>query len=150
MPSTAQAMTLTIPSASAEEQLELVELEKWCKDELVSLPSVPWSDLPASDGSIAPLTQPELQELAEHVDAGHVPKSNLCRGCLEAEGPRRIHRTVRNIDKATHTLHIDIAVLLSSLMTVLPTSWLVLSAAGFSFTYRRSYSHRQDLHRSMR
>ena len=101
LPSTAQAMTLTIPSA--EEQLEL---EKWCKDELVSLP---WSDLPASDGSIAPLSQPELQELAEHVDSGHVQKSNLCRGCLEAEGPRRIHRTIRDIDKATHTLHIDIA-----------------------------------------
>ena len=101
MPSTAQAMTLTMPSA--EEQLEL---EKWCKDELVSLP---WSGLPASDGSIAPLSQPELQELAEHVDSGHVQKSNSCRGCLEADGPRRIHRTIRDIDKATHTLHIDIA-----------------------------------------
>ena len=30
-------------------------------------------------------------------------------GCLEAEGPRRIHRTIRDIDKATHVLHIDIA-----------------------------------------
>ena len=98
----AQAMTLTIPSA--EEQLEL---KKWCKDELVSLP---WSDLPASDGSIAPLSQPELQKLAEHIDSGHVQqKNNLCRGCLKIEGPRRIHRTIRDIDKATHTLHIDIA-----------------------------------------
>ena len=36
-------------------------------------------------------------------------KTNLCRGCLEAEGPRKIHRTIRDIDKATHTLHIDVA-----------------------------------------
>ena len=69
-------MTLTIPSA--EEQLEL---EKWFKDEHVSLP---WSDLPASDGSIAPLSQPELQELAEHVDSGHVQKSNLMQRMLRS------------------------------------------------------------------
>ena len=28
---------------------------------------------------------------------------------MEADGPRKIHRSVRDIDKATHTLHIDIA-----------------------------------------
>ena len=33
----------------------------------------------------------------------------MCRGCLQAEGPRKVHRTVRDIDRATHTLHIDIA-----------------------------------------
>ena len=73
--------------------------------------SLPWSDfdLPVSNGSILPLSEPELQELAEHVHSGHVKKSNLCRGCLEAEGPRRTHRSIRDIDKATHTLHIDIA-----------------------------------------
>ena len=101
LPSTAEAMTLTIPNSEEQE-----EIEQWCKDELVSLP---WSDLPVSNGSILPLSEPELQELAEHVHSGHVKKSNLCRGCLEAEGPRRIHRTIRDIDKATHTLHIDIA-----------------------------------------
>ena len=36
-------------------------------------------------------------------------KSNLCKSCLEAEGPRRIHRSIRDVDKATHVLHIDIA-----------------------------------------
>ena len=29
--------------------------------------------------------------------------------CLQAEGPRKVHRTVGDIDRATHTLHIDIA-----------------------------------------
>ena len=101
LPSTVQAMTLTMPNSEEQE-----EIEQWCKDELVSLP---WSDLPVSNGSILPLSEPELQELAEHVHSGHVKKSNLCRGCLEAEGPRRIHRTIGDIDKATHTLHIDIA-----------------------------------------
>ena len=62
-----------------------------------------------SNGSILPLSEPELQELAEHVHSEHVKKSNLCRGCLEAAGPRRIRRTIMDIDKATHTLHIDIA-----------------------------------------
>ena len=31
------------------------------------------------------------------------------RGCLQVDDPRKVHRTVRDIDKATHTLHIDIA-----------------------------------------
>ena len=29
--------------------------------------------------------------------------------CLEAEGLRRIHKTIREVDKATHVLHIDTA-----------------------------------------
>ena len=75
----------------------------------VPSPFGPPKDLPTSNGSILPLSEPELQELAEHVHSGHVKKSNLCKGCLEAEGPRRIHRTIRDINKATHTLRIDIA-----------------------------------------
>ena len=47
--------------------------------------------------------------MSEHIRSGHSCKSNLCRGCLQAEGPRKVHRTVRDIDRATHTLHIDIA-----------------------------------------
>ena len=56
-----------------------------------------------------PLTEPEIVELTDHVNSGHVTKSNLCRGCLQSEGPRRVHRSIRDIDKATHVLHIDIA-----------------------------------------
>ena len=55
------------------------------------------------------LNEEELRELSEHIISGHTTKSNLCKGCLEAEGPRRIHRSVREVDKATHVLHIDIA-----------------------------------------
>ena len=36
-------------------------------------------------------------------------KSNLCKGCLLSEGPRKLHKRVRDVDKATHVLHIDIA-----------------------------------------
>ena len=75
-PNLAQAMTLSMPTDE-----ELKEIEDWCKDETVSLP---FSDLPCSDGSILPLTPVELDELAEHVHSGHATKSNLCRGCLEA------------------------------------------------------------------
>ena len=77
-----------------------------CMSELVALPRAP---LPTSDGSMMPLTQDELQELNDHVNSGHLTKSNLCRGCLQSEGPRKMHRSVRDIDKATHVLHIDIA-----------------------------------------
>ena len=97
----AQAMTLSMPTAEEQQ-----EIEDWCRDETVSLP---FSDLPCSDGSILPLSPVELEELSEHVHSGHATKSNLCRGCLEAEGPRKIHRSIREIDRATHTLHIDIA-----------------------------------------
>ena len=66
-------------------------------------------NLPASDGVLLPLSPTEQQELNDHLQTGHLNKTNLCRGCLEAEGPRKIHKSVRDIDKATHTLHIDIA-----------------------------------------
>ena len=36
-------------------------------------------------------------------------KSNLCKGCLLSEGPRKLHRRVRDVDRATHVLRIDIA-----------------------------------------
>ena len=98
---TTQALTMTIPDDD-----EMKEIEEWCRDDSVALP---FAELPASNGAFLPLTQPEKEELAEHLRTGHLNKTNLCRGCLEAEGPRKIHRTVRDIDKATHTLHIDIA-----------------------------------------
>ena len=50
-----------------------------------------------------------MTELEEHKRSGHITKSNVCRGCLEAKGPRTIHRGVRDMDKATRTLHIDVA-----------------------------------------
>ena len=81
-------------------------LQEWCNQEHVSLPmSFPAS----SDGEIKPLSSTEQDELKAHVLSGHLTKCHLCRGCLIAEGPRRVHRTVRDVDKATHTLHIDIA-----------------------------------------
>ena len=98
---TTQALTMTIPDDD-----ELREIEQWRRDDSVALP---FTELPASNGAFLPLTQPEKEELAEHLRTGHLNKTNLCRGCLEAEGPRKIHRTIRDIDKATHTLHIDIA-----------------------------------------
>ena len=98
---TTQALTMTIPDDD-----ELREIEQWCRDESVALP---FTELPASNGAFLPFTQPEKEELAEHLRTGHLKKTNLCRGCLEAEGPRKIHRTIRDIDKAAHTLHIDIA-----------------------------------------
>ena len=67
--------------------------------------ALPSAALPASDGSMMPLTEPEIVELTDHVNSGHVTKSNLCRGCLQSEGPRRVHRSIRDIDKATHVLH---------------------------------------------
>ena len=58
---------------------------------------------------IDPSTDTELQELQQHLHSGHSKKTNLCHGCLESEGPRKIHRTVREVGRATHALHIDIA-----------------------------------------
>ena len=45
----------------------------------------------------------------QHINSGHVQKTNLCKGCLLSEGPRKIHKRIRDVDKATHVLHIDIA-----------------------------------------
>ena len=97
----AEIVTLTLPNDD-----DLIDLDSWCKSELVALPS---ASLPTSDGSMMPLDQDELKELTDHVNSAHLTKSNSCRGCLQSEGPRKIHKSVRDIDKATHVLHIDIA-----------------------------------------
>ena len=100
-PTPSEAYSFTEP-----QQEEMDEIHGWCISDLVSLPSAP---LPSSDGMISPLDPHELEELSDHLRSGHATKSNLCRGCLQSEGPRKIHRSIRDIDKATHTLHIDIA-----------------------------------------
>ena len=100
-PLPSEALTFNLPQPDDERTLQ-----EWCSSELVSLPS---TALPASDGTVMPLNQKEREELSDHLRSGHSSKSNLCRGCLQAEGPRKVHRTVRDIDRATHTLHIDIA-----------------------------------------
>ena len=76
----AETVTLTLPTDD-----ELHDLSSWCQSELVALPS---ASLPTSDGSMMPLNQDELQELNDHVNSGHLTKSNLCRGCLQSEGER--------------------------------------------------------------
>ena len=72
----------------------------------VSLPS---DTLNVSDGSIKPLSPQEEKELTEHINSGHIKKSNLCKGCLLSEGSRKLHKRIRDVDRATHVLHIDIA-----------------------------------------
>ena len=100
-PTPSEAYSFTEP-----QQEEMDEIHGWCTSDLVALPSAP---LPSSDGMISPLDSHELEELSDHLRSGHATKSNLCRGCLQSEGLRKIHRSIRDIDKATHTLHIDIA-----------------------------------------
>ena len=96
-------MSLTAPDSH-----EQLKIDSWCQSDLVALPS---AALPASDGSMMPWTENEIVELTDHVNSGHVTKSNLCGGCLQSVGPRLrgVHRSIRDIDKATHVLHIDIA-----------------------------------------
>ena len=77
------------------------------------------------------LNEEELKELSEHVLSGHVTKSNLCKTCLEAEGPRRIHRSIRDVDKATHVLHIDIA----GPLTLSDDSFTYFLVGGFEITW---------------
>ena len=96
-----QQSTLT-PASPQEEAI----LQEWCSQEHVSLPL---RDLNISDGTVKPLSPEEEKELREHINSGHLKKSNLCKGCLLSEGPRRIHRRIRDVDRATHVLHIDIA-----------------------------------------
>ena len=91
-PLPSEALTLNLPQPDDERTLQ-----EWCSSELVSLPS---TALPASDGAVLPLDQREQEELSDHPRSGHSSKSNLCRGCLQAEGPRKVHRTVRHIDIA--------------------------------------------------
>ena len=80
-------------------------LQKWCSQEHVSLPT---DTLNVSDGSIKPLSG--RKEPRDQITSGHVKKSNLCKGCLLSEGGSpKFHRRVRDVDRATHVLHIDIA-----------------------------------------
>ena len=97
-PSSGQVYNLTLP-----DHAEQVLLDEWCRSEHVAFP---FTDLPASDGSLLALNEEELKELSDHIISGHVTEGNLCKSCLEAEGPRR---SIRDVDKATHVLHIDIA-----------------------------------------
>ena len=92
---------LTTPTQEEEK-----EIQEWCVSEHVALPFNP---LETSDGTVKPLTEKEEKELRDHVNAGHLTKCHLCKGCLLSEGPRRVHRRVRDVDRATHVLHIDIA-----------------------------------------
>ena len=64
-------------------------LQEWCTTEEVGLPFIP---VDSSDGEVKPLNDQELEELRSHISSGHLTKSNLCKGCLIAEGPRRIHQ----------------------------------------------------------
>ena len=55
-------------------QEEEAILQEWCSQEHVSLPT---DTLNVSDGSIKPLSPQEEKELREHINSGHVKKSNL-------------------------------------------------------------------------
>ena len=92
-----------LSAPTPEEEAAIME---WCHSEHVSLHL---KSFDISDGTIKPLTEAEEKELKEHISSGHLTKSNLCRGCLLSEGPRRIHKRIRDVDRATHVLHIDIA-----------------------------------------
>ena len=82
-PTPSEAYSFTEPQHE-----EMDEIHRWCTSDLVSLPSAP---VPSSDGVISPLDPHELEflELSDHLRSGHATKSNLCRGCLQAEGPRK-------------------------------------------------------------
>ena len=85
---------------------EEAALQEWCASSHVSLPFSPTS---TSDGTVQPLSPEDEKLLREHISSGHLTKCNLRKGCLLSEGLRRMHRRVRDVDKATHVLHIDIA-----------------------------------------
>ena len=79
------------------------ELQEWC---LLLEVALPFAHLDASDGSISPLDHDEMEELKQHIQSGHSTKSHKCKGCLTAEGPRRIHRRVSDIDRShAHAAH---------------------------------------------
>ena len=98
------------------------ELQEWC---LLPEVALPFAHFDASDGSIKPLTVDEMKKLKGHMKSAHLSKSHLRKACLTAEGPRRIHRRDRDVDKATHVLHIDIAGPVTNPMMVLSTFWFV-------------------------
>ena len=80
------ALPTEVMSLIAPDPDQQLQVDSWCQSDLVALPS---AALPASDGSMMPLTENEIVELTDHVSSGHVTTSNLCRGCLQSEGPRR-------------------------------------------------------------
>ena len=94
--------TNLIPSTPERE----AELQEW---RLLPEVALPFAHLGASDGSTKPLTVNKMELLKNHIQSGHLTKSHSCKGCLTAEDPRRIHGRVRDVDKATHVLRIDIA-----------------------------------------
>ena len=122
-PLSGQVYNLTLPDPD-----EQALLDEWCRYEHLTLPS---TDLLASDGSMLALNEEELKELSDHILSGHVTKSNRCKSCLEAEGPRRIHRSIRDVDKATHVLHIDIA----GPLTLSDDGLFLLSCRRFTTTW---------------
>ena len=98
----AKTVTLTLPTDD-----ELHDSSSWCQSGLVALPSAP---LPTSDGSMMPLNQDELKELNDHVNSGHLTKATCAEVACNLKVPGRCTcGSVRDIDKATHVLHIDIA-----------------------------------------
>ena len=94
-------MIMTSPSSEEEAILH----KSWMQDHV----GLPYLSPASSNGEVKPLSTEELEELKAHISSGHLTKSHLCKGCLISEGPRRMHRTARDVGKATHTLHIDIA-----------------------------------------
>ena len=91
-----------------------------CASDLVSLPH---KDLPCSDGSTDHLIPNEMKDLEDHIRSGRVTKSNNCRGCLEAEGPRKMHRGVRDVDKPLTLVILTLQVLYQIQTTTTPISW---------------------------
>ena len=80
------------------------ELQEW---RLLLEVALPFAHLVALN--LWPSTRWSMEELKNHIQSGRLTKSHLRKGCLTAEGPRRIHGRVRDVDKATHVLHTDIA-----------------------------------------
>ena len=108
--STTLGSSLILPSTMQWKRSSLVLAPQWhCSHLDLGPEEVPTDALNVSDGSIKPLSPQEEKELRDHINSGHVKKSNLCKGCLLSEGPRKLHKIVRDVDRATHVLHIDIA-----------------------------------------
>ena len=72
-------------------------LQEW---RLLPEVSLPFAHLDASDGSIRPLIVDEMLKI--HIQSGHLVKMRLCKGCLTAEGPRRIHRRELGMSTRQH------------------------------------------------
>ena len=78
-PDSEDIIQLTMPTQEEEK-----EIQEWCVSEHVALPFNP---LETPDGTIQPLTEKEEKELRDHINAGHLNKCHLCKGCLLSEGP---------------------------------------------------------------